>query len=191
MTIDITKCFKINIADSCAISNILSSLLLYARIEGSQFIFSITKYVEYECLYKERKRPTQKDKELQERLVRQQKDKKFTSYNLSIEDLQDELIVKYSQHLGIGELSSIAFAKKINQAFLTDDQGARMIAQKIIGKEKVQTTPHLVGWLFFEGVLYDSDLGRIIKEHNSFNRPLEKYFRIVYEEALRIKCSSS
>ena len=188
MTIDITKCSKVNIIDSCSIWNLLSSTIFHRRIDNNNFYFSITKYVEYECLYKERTNTTIEDNEIQNRLVKYRENNKFSSHNLSIADLQDNAITKYSQQLGIGELSSIAFCKKTNQVFLTDDQQARTIAKKILGNDKVQTIPHLLGWLFYEGILSDSDLEPIIKEHNSFERPLEKYFRIVYEEALRIRC---
>jgi hypothetical protein len=187
MTIDIAKCIKINIADSCAVSNILSSLLLFARLNDNGFFFSITKYVEYECLHKPRTNPDAADKELRERLIRQQKNGKFSSHVLSISDLQDESIQQYSQQLGTGELSSIAFAKKINQSFLTDDQGARKIAKKVLGESNVQTTPHVVGWLFFEGILFDADIDAVISEHISFNRPLEKYLREAYNEAFKLR----
>jgi predicted nucleic acid-binding protein len=109
--------------------------------------------------------------------------------HLSIDDLQDKLLIKHSQQLGIGELSSIAFSKKINQPFLTDDQKARKIAQAILGSDNVQTTPHIVGWLFYNGTLADSDLEPIISEHKSLKRPLEKYFRLVYEEAMKRRLS--
>ena len=187
MTIDITKCIKVNIADSCAVNNLLSSLLLFSRLDSNSFFFSITKYVEYECLYKERSVWTSTDAEIQKRLIRHQKNKRFTSHGISIADLQDASIVRYSQQLGIGEMSSIAFSKKINQAFLTDDQKARRIAKDILGEGMVQTTPLIVGWLFYEAIFSDGDLNTLITEHVSFNRPLEKYFRIVYHEACRIR----
>jgi len=187
MTIDITKCIRVNVADTCAVTNILSSLLLFSRLDGNHFFFSITKYVEYECLYKERTVLTASDNEIQRRLIKHQKNNKFSSHGISIADLQDASIVKLSQHLGIGELSSIAFSKKINQAFLTDDQKARRIAKEILGAERVQTTPHLVGWLFYQSIFSDGDLGVLITEHVSLNRPLEKFFRIVYDEACRIR----
>jgi predicted nucleic acid-binding protein len=187
MTIDITTCIKINIADSCAVSNLLSSLLLFSRLDNNNFHFSMTKYVEYECLHKERTSISTNDTEFRKRLIRHQKNSKFTSHNITIEDLQDELILKYSKQLGIGELSSIAFSKKINQPFLTDDQKARKIARAILGDGKVQTTPQIVGWLFYEGLFSDVDLDTLIAEHNTFQRPLEKFFREVYHEAYRIK----
>jgi hypothetical protein len=187
MSIDITKCIRVNITDSCAVSNLLSSLLLFSRLDSNNFFFSITKYVEYECLYKERTAPTVGDTEIQKRLIRHQRNNKFTSHYISIGDLQDESIIRHSQQLGIGELSSIAFSKKINQSFLTDDQKARKIAKAILGDDKVQTTPHIVGWLFYEGIFSDTDLDTLIAEHISFNRPLEKYFKLVYEDACRIR----
>jgi len=187
MTIDITNCLKINITDSCAVSNIISSRLLFARASGNNFIFSITEYVQYECLYKSRTNPTPKEEELRQRLIKHQQNSKFTVHNLSISDLQDDLLSQHSRQLGMGEISSVAFAKKIGQPFLTDDQKARKIAQEIMGTRNVQTTPQIVGWLFFNGSLTDGDLPELIKEHNEFKRPLEKYFRSVYEEAMRLR----
>lgn len=187
MTIDITKCVRVNIIDSCSIWNLLSSILLYNRIKENKFYFSITQFVEYECLFKERSNPTKQDQEIQERLKRVRGNGAFTTYHLSIDDLQDSDILKHSQYLGRGELSSIAFCKKTGQVFLTDDQKGRKIAKIILGADKIQTVPHLVGWLFYEGILTDTDLNPIIDEHKMYNRPLEKYFRIVYQEALRIK----
>lgn len=185
MTIDITKCTRVNIADSCAVWNLLSSLLLFSRLDSNSFFFSITKYVEYECLHKESANPSSAYLEIQKRLILHQKSNKFSSFTISLEDLQDDLIVKHSQQLGIGELSSIAFSKKINQAFLTDDQKARKIAKDILGEEKVQTTPLIVGWLFYEAIFSDADLDLLISEHNKHGRPLEKFFRQVYREACR------
>ena len=187
MTIDITKCIKINIIDSCSIWNLLSSLILYNRTKANGFNFSITQFVEYECLYKTRTNSTSQDKEIQERLKKIREGGAFPTHRLSIDDLQDSDIVKHSQRLGRGELSSIAFCRKTNQVFLTDDQKARKIAKLILGNEKTQTVPHIVGWLFFEGTLTDSDLEPIIEEHKIFGRPLEQYFRLVYNEAMRIK----
>lgn len=187
MAIDIRDCNKINITDSCSIYNILSSQLLYARLIGSQFIFSITKFVEYECLHKSRKSVSLKEKELQERIIRLQRSNRLSVHALSISDLQDNTIQKENGKFGIGELSCIAFCKKVNQYFLTDDQGARKIGSEVLGENRVQTTPQLVGWLFYHGILSDSDLQGMIDEHNAFERPLEKYFRKVYHQALELR----
>jgi len=51
-------------------------------------------------------------------------------------------------------------------------------------RQFVQTTPHLLGWLFFTNFLSDSDLNPIIDEHKKLNRPLEKYFIEMYKRAL-------
>jgi len=49
----------------------------------------------------------------------------------------------------------------------------------------VQTTPHLLGWLFFANFLSDSDLPTIINEHEKkYNRKLAKYFTEMYYRAL-------
>lgn len=186
MTIDITKCNKINIIDSCSIWNLLSSLILYKAVQDNHFFFSFTKYVEYECLYKPRASNT--DDKIKARFIEQIKECKFSCYGITIDDLQDPDIKKYRKRLGIGELSSIAFCKKTDQIFLTDDQNARKIAKNILGHNKVQTIPHILGWLFYSRHLGDGDLEPIIREHISFGRPLEKYFREVHLEALRIRC---
>jgi predicted nucleic acid-binding protein len=190
MTIDITRCSKVNIIDSCSIWNLISSLLLYSRINANGFYFSITQFVEYECLFKERSNPSNQDNEIQKRLRNYKNSGAFPTHQLSIADLQDSDIIKHSQHLGRGELSSIAFCKKTGQVFLTDDQKARKIAKTILGEEKTQTVPHLVGWLFYAGILSYSDIDPIIEEHKFYDRPLEKYFRLVYDEAMRIRLLS-
>lgn len=187
MEIDITKCNTVNITDSCSVWNIISSEILYSIIEDT-FYFSITGFVEYECLFKSRNSISNIDNEIRNRLIKYRSKTKFSSHTLTIEDLQSDEILNSNIKLGIGELSSIAFCKKTNQVFLTDDQNARKIAKDILGKERVQTVPHIFGWLYYKGFLTDSDLEPIIVQHNYFNRPLEPYFRKVYLEALRIRC---
>ncbi|MGL5730804.1 MAG: hypothetical protein ACRCX5_06755, partial [Bacteroidales bacterium] len=54
-------------------------------------------------------------------------------------------------------------------------------------KNKVQTTPQLLGWLFYNRILIDSELDTICSEHTSKDRPLERFFREVYLESLRIR----
>jgi hypothetical protein len=89
--------------------------------------------------------------------------------------------------LSKGELSSVAFAKKTRQAFLTDDQKARLLAREVIGRSMVQTTPHLFGWLYFNRRLGEGDKDAIIAEHKSLGRPLAKHFEAMYEEAMRCR----
>ena len=187
MNIDITDFNKVNVIDACAIDNILSSATLYRAAKTTNCSFCYTKFVEYEVLYKARKKIDKKSEELQRILKDETKANKFECHNISIDDLQEIEILQKRKRLGIGELSSIAFAKKINQSFLTDDSKARKLGISILGNKKVQTTPHLVGWLFYIRELIDSDFSVIISEHEQYNRPLGKYFEEVYLESLRIK----
>ena len=108
----------------------------------------------------------------------------FQKYHLELEDLQEVSVLEKRKNLGKGELASITFAKKTNQAFLTDDRGARKLAEDVMDNSCVQTTPHLLGWLFFINYLSDNDLEPIINEHKKHDRPLEEYFREMYNRAL-------
>lgn len=187
MNIDITEFQKINVIDSCSIDNLLSSPTLYRAAKSSNCSFCYTKFVEYEVLYKIRKNLDEKAKRLQQKLKDETEAKRFECHNLSIDDLQEIEILEQRKRLGSGELSSIAFAKKINQTFMTDDKGARKLGISVLGNKRVQTTPHLIGWLFYIRELIDSDFSLIIAEHKEYNRPLSKYFEEAYYESLRIK----
>lgn len=187
MNIDITKFQKINVIDSCSIDNLLSSATLYRAAKSSNCSFCYTKFVEYEVLYKTRKKLDKKSKKLQQKLKIETKANRFECHNLSIDDLQEVEILEQRKRLGGGELSSIAFAKKINQSFMTDDSKARKLGVSVLGVKRVQTTPHLVGWLFYIRELTDTDFSIIISEHQEYNRPLSKYFKEAYHESLRIK----
>jgi len=187
MTIDITTFNTLNVIDTCAIDNLLSSNTLYIASISSNCRFCYTKFVEYEMFYKERKTPTPSTEYLKKRLEEETRSKRFECFGLSIDDLQDVEIMEKRKKLGIGELSSIAFARKINQSFMTDDQGARKLAADTIGRNRVQTTPQLLGWLFYNRTLIDSDISEIIKEHEENNRTLTRFFEEVYVESQRIR----
>lgn len=187
MNIDITEFNTINVIDTCAIDNLLSSTTLYRSARSANCRFCYTKFVEYEMLFKSRRNLDEKSKELQQRLKDETSASRFECHNLSIDDLQEIEILEQRKRLGGGELSSIAFAKKINQNFMTDDSKARKLGVSVLGRKRVQTTPHLVGWLFYKRELIDSDFSVIVSEHQEFNRPLSKYFEQAYLESLRIK----
>jgi len=108
----------------------------------------MTGYVAYECLYKKRKLGLNTTSI--ERLEKEIKAGKFTTYNITIDDLQDIEILNNRKRLGKGELSAIVFAQKTRQAFLTDDKKARKLGNDVLGSENVQTTPHLVGYCFYK-----------------------------------------
>ncbi|PQJ09576.1 hypothetical protein CJD36_016690 [Flavipsychrobacter stenotrophus] len=187
MEIDVREFEKINIIDSCSLWNVISSALLLAATLNSKCFFSITKFVEYECLFKRRRGIDEKEQVLINKLQSLLTKQTVSSFNLSIADLQEVELMQNRKKLGLGELSSIAFAKRTNQVFLTDDQKARKFAKKILGNSRVQTTPHLYGWLLFNQHLNESDLSQILQEHISNNRPLAPYISEVHQECLRIK----
>jgi hypothetical protein len=179
-----------NVTDTCAVWNVLSSLVLYSNASSAGCSFCLTQFVYYECLFKPRTNPTQEELDLQDRLRHERSKGAFQAYHLDIEDLQDIIILESRRRLSKGELSSIAFARKTRQAFLTDDQKARNLARQVIDRTMVQTTPHLFGWLCFINHLGDGDKDRIIHEHSQFNRPLSPYFEEMYHEALRCRLMS-
>lgn len=193
MGIDPSQFRKLNVADTCSIWNILSSQLLYTAAQSAGCLFCCTYFVYYECLYKPRKNPHPEEIELQNRFRQKYQNGKFKDYHLDIEDLQEMALLQKRKNLSKGELASIAFAKKTNQAFLTDDRKAKKLALEVMARDMVQTTPHLLGWLFFINFLSDSDLNPIINEHKRYYRPLASYFTEVYSIALdyRLKLLSN
>jgi len=187
MAIDCSHFSLINVIDTCAIWNVLSSRRLTGAAKVAKCHFSATKFVYYEALHKPRSAPTKEDIELQGRLCRERESGFFGDCSLDIADLQEVDILESRMRLGKGELSSIAFAKKARLAFMTDDQKARKLGSVVIGNNFVQTTPHLFGWLFFVGNLSDADKNSVIQEHEKYGGPLRRYFEEMYSEALRCR----
>lgn len=187
MAVNPSKFFLFNITDTCSVWNILSSKTLYAASVHAKCIFSCTLFVMYECLFKPRKYVNNHEIRLKNRLKKEQKNGNFVAYKIDIEDLQDVFLLEKRQQLSKGELSSIVFAKKTRQAFLTDDQSARKLAESFMEKTLVQTTPHLYGWLVYSNYLNDSDKEEVIREHVEMRRPLKKYFEEMHLKALECK----
>jgi hypothetical protein len=186
MPVDPRAFHRMNMIDACSVWNLLSSKKLYRAALSSGCVFSCTSFVIYECLHKRR---SKSDTELQSRLRSERTEGFFKSYSLALEDLQDVEILERRQRLGKGELSSIAFAKRTGQAFMTDDQKARRLALEVI-PGLVQTTPHLLGWLLFEGTLKDFDTAIVIAEHEELQLPLRKYFEQTYLIVQQFRSSS-
>jgi predicted nucleic acid-binding protein len=143
-------------------------------------------------LIRHRKNESESEKKLRRRLLKEKnKGVQFTDHYLDIEDLQEVAILENRKNLGKGELSSIIFAKKTRQAFMTDDKGARNLAESVIDNSMIQTTPHLLGWLFYSNILADSDKKDIIEEHSEFRSTqwgnLSKFFDIMYIRALKYR----
>lgn len=187
MSIDPSSFHLNNITDTCAVWNVLSSRMLYGRAREAGVVFVCTRFVQYECLFKARKTHSASDHELQERLRAAQRDSAFATYPLDIAELQTIGLLENRKRLGKGELSSIAFALKTRQAFLTDDQKARKLAREVLTESPIQTTPHLVGWLFFTRRLTDSDKDVVMDEHEKMGRTLATYFEDMYLEACRCR----
>ncbi|MNJ30682.1 hypothetical protein D3C77_252890 [compost metagenome] len=186
MTIDPSKFHKINVADTCSVWNILSSRRLYAAAQEAKCEFCITGFVLYECLVKRRTSPTEADLELMERLKREQTKGTFASHSCSIDDLQAIAGLESRRKLGKGELSSIAFASRIRQAFITDDRKARALSESV-AHSITQTTPHLHSWLIFTNVLTDADHQVVLSQHIEMGGSLATHLEDAYNIALQCK----
>ncbi|WP_241357838.1 hypothetical protein [Pseudomonas aeruginosa] len=186
MVIDPSKFHKINVADTCSVWNVLSSRLLYAAAQEANCEFCMTAFVYYECLVKPRTSPTAADLELRERLKREQKMGNFKPHSCSIADLQDIADLESRKKLGKGELSSIAFANRIHQAFLTDDRKARKLSESL-AKAITQTTPHMYSWLIFTNRLTDSDHQTVLSQHIEMGGSLAPHLETAYGMALQCK----
>ena len=189
MAIDPSKFHLVNVADTCSVWNVLSSLRLYGAAKEARCEFCITDFVRYECLIKQRKTNTSAEIELVRRLTKEQALGGFAAHSCDIGDLQAIRLLESRKRLGKGELSSIAFAMKIGQAVITDDQKARKLAQDS-GHALAQTTPHLFAWLIFKGRLGDSDRTMIIEQHRAMGRPLAPHFEAAYSLALQCRLSA-
>lgn len=188
--LDPSSFYPYNVTDTCSIWNILSSEKLYktASSVAPKCYFCCTHFVYYECLVKPRSKNIPEELELQQRLIfEREKNGQFKDYHIDIEDLQEIDILRKRKNLDKGELSSIVFAKKTRQAFLTDEKDARHLAEQVMSEGMVQTTPHLLGWLFYRNVLVDCDKIQIIQEHSKFRKEkrgnLSSFFKIMYERA--------
>jgi predicted nucleic acid-binding protein len=183
MRINIKSFKPLNVIDTCSIWHLLSSDMLYSTAKINGCYFSCTKYVEYECLYKPRTIFKEADKNLQNKLQKEMAKSLFPSYSISVDDLQSIMNLEQRKSLSKGELSSIVFAQKTQQAFLTDDQGARKLSEFYIGLDNTQTIPQLFGWLSYTGKILDSDKSVVILEHENNGGQLRKYFDEVFDRA--------
>lgn len=191
MSIDPSKFHLINVADTCSVWNLLSSLRLYAAAMEASCDFCITQFVQYECLVKPRRKPlSHAAQALISRLKTEQARGQFGAHACGIEDLQSIELLERRKRLGKGELSAIAFAMRIGQAVITDDQKARRLAVDA-GHALVQTTPHLFAWLMFLGRLGDSDKQLVIEQHEAMEQVLRPHFETAYVMALMCRLNMS
>lgn len=191
MNIDVSRFHLLNVSDTCAVWNVLSSITLYQCASQAHIHFICPSFVIYECLHKPRVDNSPAHMELRRRLDQARSQSKFQTCELSVDDLQTIQFLEQRKRLGKGELSAIALAHKIGHACLTDDQKARGLGSDILGTERVQTTPHLLGWLVYEMKIGDGDINTIVSEHREMNRPLAKYFQEVHIEACRCRLAAN
>ena len=189
VAIDPSKFHLVNVADTCSVWNVLSSLRLHGAAKEARCEFCITNFVRYECLTKPRKTNTSAEVELVRRLTKEQSRGGFAVHSCDIGDLQAIRLLESRKRLGKGELSSIAFAMKTGQAVITDDKKAKKLAEDS-GHALTQTTPHLFAWLIFKGRLSDSDRTTIIDQHKVMGRPLAPLFDTAYSLALQCRLSA-
>ena len=191
MQVDVRTFTQFNAIDTCAIWNVLSSSCLISAALSKQLWFLVPEYVRYEALDRPRTDPAPSELALQAKfrdILR--KSQGFTHQSLSLADLQAVANIPAVGRLGGGEIAALALARKMRIGFLTDDQKARTKAPDA-GVGTAHTTPHLLGWLIYEGVLSDSDFGVVVSEHEASvpkkNGQLTKFFRAAYEEACRCR----
>ncbi len=190
MAIDPSKFHPINVVDTCSVWNILSSLRLNAAAREARCDFCVTSFVQYECLTKPRKSLLPSEQTLMDRLRAEQQRGAFQAHSCSIEDLQAVELLESRKKLGKGELSSIAFAMKIRQGFITDDRQASRLATNS-GLPYSQTTPHLFSWLIFTNRLGDGDKDTIIAQHIDAGRHIAQHLQRAYEMALQCRLNST
>jgi hypothetical protein len=189
--VDVRSFAQTNAIDTCAIWNVLSSSRLVSAALGRQRWFVVADYVRYEALERPRTDPVANELELQAKFRdRLQKSQGFSRQSVSLADLQAVANMPAVGRLGGGEIAALALARKMRIGFMTDDQKARAKAVEVdVGP--AHTTPHLLGWLIYDGVLSDSDFGTVVAEHEASvpkkNGQLTKFFRAAYEEACRCR----
>ena len=187
MAINVTQFHLVNVTDTCAVWNVLSSLTLYRSAKQANVSFCITPFVHYECLLKKRSSTKPAETELQGRLKSCLSKGDFKVCEIQLQDLLIPPLLSHAGRIGKGEISAIAFAYRTRQAVLTDDQKARRIATDA-GVTIVQTTPHLLGWLIYSRFLFDHDYKTIVTEHISMEGTLKPHLENAYHMGLRALC---
>lgn len=66
---------------------------------------------------------------------------------------------------------------------LTDDKGAQKLALTHLAADAIQSTPHLVAWLYFGSLLADADVAKIKAELIALARNLDPHFDKFHREA--------
>lgn len=193
----ITSFPMVSTVDCCSVWNIICSqtLALAAKLHGHHFI--LADYVRYECLVKPRSAITPLGAALREKLQGELSSGKFFSVAaVSVEDLREVAAhVGQTKAFHQGEFAALALANKLGNGFITDDQRARSVGERVLGVSRVRTTPHLVGWLVYIGRLTDSDVPQVISDNTEFSESafyaawgrLAEFIRVCYEHAMGLR----
>lgn len=189
MSIDPSNFHPVNVADTCAVWNILSSETLHLAAKKAGCSFCVTGVVQYELLLKPRSRHKDSDVELRARLEREQAAGGFPSHACSLEDLRMVSALEERKKLGKGELSSIALAMRLYQAVITDDRKAARLSRDA-GHSLTQTTPHLLSWLEFNDALSEAEKRTVFEQHAELNGSLDGPFRDAIEIARQCKANA-
>jgi hypothetical protein len=123
---DVSKFELLNVADTCSLWNVLGSRLLSATANEAGVQICSTNFVLYECLHKPGQLRPERI-ELQSRLREKLANGSVRSHAIDIEDLQDVEVLRNRKRVSVGELSVIVFARKTQQAVLTDDVKAQKL----------------------------------------------------------------
>jgi len=107
--------------------------------------------------------------------------------DIELEDLQEVSALEGRMSISKGELSTIAFAKRTGQSFLSDDRQAKELAKSALAPESIQDIPHLCGWLCLNDVLHESDANTIRAELKTLQRYLDPHIENAFRGALEIK----
>jgi hypothetical protein len=191
INVDVRTFAPISAIDTCSIWNLLSSPLLLATALRKGRSFAVAGYVRHEALEKPRTKPTAAELAMQGEFKRRLSNGQgFTEVPMALADLQAVATLPESRKLGSGEIAALALARTLRSAILTEDRGARKAAPRA-GVGQAQTTPQLLGWLFYEGELTDGDVTVIISQHEERveeNRGrLTAYLRRIHVEACRCR----
>lgn len=65
------------------------------------------------------------------------------------------------------------------------------LAVQILGRKMVQTTPHLLGWLFFCSYLTDHELNPIVKDFEDHQRDISQRLKEAYNTALSYRAKAN
>ena len=176
----------LNVTDTCALWNILGSALLYRASRNARVSISSTQFVHYECFHK-RGGNSREWQELRNRLRERMKNGEIRFWDIDLEDLHELAALEERTAMSKGELSSIVFAKRTAQSFLSDDGQAKKLARLVLAESAIQDTPHLCAWLCIHDAIHESDEQTIRAELAALNRALEPHLHNAFLKALEYK----